>query len=61
MTYFKNISLVLIAVFLVASIANAQSADELRSKINDRNDAIAKLEAEIKQIVLQIDETERKE
>lgn len=54
MTYFRNISLILIAVFLIASIANAQSADELRSKINDRNDAIAKLEAEIKQYQLDV-------
>ncbi len=54
MNYFKKISLILIAAFLVVSIANAQSADELRGKINDRNDAIAKLEAEIKQYQLDV-------
>jgi len=49
MIYSKKALLFLISALLVASIANAQSVDELKTKIGERNDAISKLEAEIKQ------------
>ncbi|MEK7464134.1 MAG: peptidoglycan DD-metalloendopeptidase family protein [Patescibacteria group bacterium] len=55
MTYFRNAFLSLITAFLIVSVASAQSADELRSKISDRNDAIARLEAEIKQYQIDVE------
>lgn len=49
MIYSKKALPFLIALLCVASVANAQSVDELKDKIEERNDAISKLEAEIKQ------------
>lgn len=55
MTYSRIIFIFFIFSLAVASFANAQSAEELKSKINDRNDAIAKLEAEIKQYQIDVE------
>lgn len=55
MTYFRNFLLFFIGFFSIISLANAQSVDELKSKINDRNSAIAKLEAEIRQYQIEIE------
>ena len=59
MTYFRKISnailLIVLAGIFAASIAHAQSADELKGKISDRNNAIAALEAEIKKYQVEID------
>lgn len=48
MNYFK-IFIFLSLILLPASILKAESVDELKSKISDRNEAITKLEQEIKQ------------
>lgn len=48
MNYFK-IFIFLSVILLPASILKAESVDELKSKISDRNEAITKLEQEIKQ------------
>lgn len=55
MNYSKKISLIIIFSFILCTSAKAQSIDELKNKINDRNDAISKLEQEIKQYQLDIE------
>lgn len=54
MNYFKII-LILSLFTIAASYTNAQSVDELKVKINDKNDAISKLEQEIKKYQVEID------
>lgn len=54
MNYFKII-LIIFFLAISASFTNAQSIDELKGKINDKNDAISKLEQEIKKYQLEID------
>lgn len=55
MNYSKKIVLITVLSLLTCTFAKAQSIDELKNKINDRNDAISKLEQEIKQYQLDIE------
>lgn len=54
-----NYSIKIIVIILISltfvNFANAETVDELKSKINDRNDAIQRLEQEIKQYQTDID------
>lgn len=55
MNYFKKISLLIVFLSFFASNTNAQTVDDLKNKIIDKNDAINKLEQEIKQFQVEID------
>ena len=56
MNYFKKISaLILFLLISLATIAQADTTVEIKNKINDKTDSIAKLEAEIKQYQADID------
>ncbi len=56
MNYYKKIFLLIILfTFTSVIITKAQSIDDLKSKITDKNDAINKLELEIKQYQIDID------
>jgi len=55
MNYYKSTLILLIVISVLTSVVRAETADELKLKISDRNDAISKLEAEIKQYQQQID------
>ena len=52
----KKITIFFIAFsFIFTSIAYAETVEEIKDKINDRNDAISKLESEIRQYQSDID------
>jgi murein DD-endopeptidase MepM/ murein hydrolase activator NlpD len=55
MTNLNKIIIFSSLIFLNINIANAETIEELKSKINDKNDAIQRLEQEIKQYQLDID------
>ena len=55
MNYFKKLLLLIVFLSFFASITNAQTIDDLKNKISDKNDAIGKLEQEIKQYQAEID------
>ena len=55
MNYYKQITILFVFLILF-SVVKAETIDELKNKIEDRNDAIGKLELEIKQYQNEIDE-----
>jgi peptidoglycan hydrolase CwlO-like protein len=55
MNYLIKIIYILFLLLISINFANAETAEELKSKINDRSEAIQKLEQEIKQYQTDID------
>ncbi len=54
-SYNKLLTIIILSFLIVISDVHAQNIDELKSKINERNDSIVKLEQEIKQYQKDID------